>query len=81
MPIHHKMKKPQLLKQTLHLLQFGVHIGMTSDVKGIFILTGDSTLFSLIGKSMFGIPVEGDMFYRLVANLKIWLLEVFLPIC
>lgn len=60
MPVHHEMKKPRLLKQTLHL-QFGVLIGMTIDVKGKLILAGDSTLFSSIGESMYGIPLEGDM--------------------
>ena len=60
MPFHHEMKKPQLLKQSLHL-QFGVLIGMTIDIKGKLILAGDSTLFSSIGQSMYGIPLEGDM--------------------
>ena len=60
MPFHHEMKKPQILKQSLHL-QFGVLIGMMIDIKGKLILAGDSTLFSSIGESMYGIPLEGDM--------------------
>ena len=57
---HHEMRKPQILEQSLQL-QFGVLIGMMIDIKGKFILAGDSTLFSSIGKSMYGIPLEGDM--------------------
>lgn len=60
MPIQHEMKKPQLINQSLQL-QFGVLIGMTIDINGKFILAGDSNLFSSIGESMFGMPIEGDM--------------------
>ena len=59
-PIHHEIKKPRLLEQSLHL-QFGVLIGITVDIKGKLILAGDSTIFGSIGESMFGMPLEGDM--------------------
>ena len=59
-PIHHEITKPRLLKQSLHL-PFGVLIGMTIDIKGKLILAGDSTLFSSIGESMYGMPLEGEM--------------------
>lgn len=59
-PINHEIAKPQLLKQHLQT-QFGVLIGITGDVKGKLVLSGESTVFGSIGESMFGMPVEGEM--------------------
>jgi len=42
-------------------LQFGVLIGFTGDLKGKLILSGEHAVFSEIGKSMFGMDIEGEM--------------------
>ncbi|WP_082918170.1 chemotaxis protein CheX [Oceanobacillus sp. Castelsardo] len=59
-PINYQISKPQLLGKNLEL-QFGVLIGVTGDVKGSLILTGDPGVFSSIGEAMFGMPLEGEM--------------------
>ncbi|OZU87192.1 chemotaxis protein CheX [Virgibacillus indicus] len=59
-PINYQMSKPQLLGKTLNL-QFGVLIGVTGDIKGRLILAGNPAVFSSIGESMFGMPLEGEM--------------------
>lgn len=59
-PIEHEIAKPQLVNKLLHI-QFGVLIGITGDVKGKLILSGDTSIFGSIGQSMFGMPVEGEM--------------------
>lgn len=46
----------------MHLqLQFGVLIGITGDVKGKLILSGQTDVFSIIGETMFGTTIENDM--------------------
>src|SRR5699024_5787188 len=58
--IDHQIAKPTLLNQYLHL-HFGVLIGITGDVKGQLILSGEQHVFGSIGKAMFGADLEGDM--------------------
>ncbi|MFZ3577038.1 chemotaxis protein CheX [Virgibacillus sp. DJP39] len=59
-PIEHKISKPSLLEQMLQI-QFGVLIGITGDVKGKLVLSGDTNVFGSIGESMFGMALEGEM--------------------
>lgn len=59
-PIKHEMSKPRLLEQSLRI-QFGVLIGITGDVKGKLVLSGNTTTFGSIGESMFGMPIDGEM--------------------
>ncbi|HLT55818.1 MAG TPA: chemotaxis protein CheX [Bacillota bacterium] len=59
-PIPYKISKPKLLGKALDL-QFGVLIGITGDLKGKLILSGEHAVFSEIGKSMFGMDIEGEM--------------------
>ncbi|MFD1446899.1 chemotaxis protein CheX [Oceanobacillus profundus] len=59
-PIKYQMSKPHLLGKHLEV-QFGVLIGVTEDIKGSLILSGDTTVFSSIGEAMFGMPLEGEM--------------------
>lgn len=54
------INKPQLLNDEL-ILTFGVLIGITGDVKGKLVLTGDMATFATIGNGMYGLPLEGDM--------------------
>lgn len=59
-PIHLKMEELKQLETSLPL-QFGVLIGITGDVRGKLILTGNKKVFGAIGQSMFGMPLEGEM--------------------
>ncbi|WP_026907583.1 chemotaxis protein CheX [Paucisalibacillus globulus] len=59
-PLEQKLSKPELLVDKL-TLPFGVLIGITGDVKGQLILSGDSNVFSSIAEVMFGMPLEGEM--------------------
>lgn len=59
-PIKYQMSKPHLLGKNLEV-QFGVLIGVTGDIKGSLILSGDTNVFSSIGEAMFGMPLEGEM--------------------
>jgi len=59
-PIEFQMEKPRLLHQEFHLY-FGVLIGITGDIKGKLVFTGDQKTFGSIGEKMFGMPLEGEM--------------------
>jgi len=59
-PLSVEMNKPSTVEGKLDL-EFGVLIGMTGDIKGKLILAGKSNVFSVIGETMFGMPVEGEM--------------------
>jgi len=59
-PIQFDVKKPKLFRQDFHLY-FGVLIGITGDIKGRLVFTGDPETFGSIGKVMFGSPLEGEM--------------------
>lgn len=59
-PINYRISKPQVLEQSLKL-QFGVLIGITGDIKGNLILAGEESVFAAVGKTMFGMPLEGEM--------------------
>ncbi|GAA0317463.1 hypothetical protein GCM10008967_05040 [Bacillus carboniphilus] len=54
------MGELNLIEDSLQL-QFGVLIGVTGDVKGKLVFSGESSVFSFIGESMFGMPLEGEM--------------------
>lgn len=59
-PIKHEVSKPRLLEQSLHI-EFGVLIGITGDIRGKLVLSGDTAIFSSIGEVMFGMALEGEM--------------------
>jgi len=59
-PLNHQIGKPSLLEQSLKL-QFGVLIGIVGDVTGKILFTGERHVFGLIGESMFGMTIEGEM--------------------
>lgn len=59
-PLAFKMSKPQLLNDYL-ILKFGVLIGITGDIKGKLVLSGQLPTFATIGETMFGMAIEGDM--------------------
>src|SRR5690625_3199796 len=59
-PIDFQTDKPELSNDFFHL-EFGVLIGITGDIKGKLVLTGETDTFGAIGEVMFGMPLEGDM--------------------
>jgi len=59
-PMEFQMEKPRVMKQEFHL-HFGVLIGITGEIKGKLVFTGEKHTFSSIGEKMFGMPLEGEM--------------------
>ncbi|MGJ9383178.1 chemotaxis protein CheX [Salipaludibacillus sp. CF4.18] len=59
-PLNLELHKAKLSEQVL-TLNYGVFIGITGDLKGKMILTGDPEVFGGIGQTMFGMPLEGEM--------------------
>lgn len=58
--MNYKVDKPTIGASSFQL-QFGVLIGITGDVKGKLILSGQTDVFSIIGETMFGTTIENDM--------------------
>lgn len=59
-PVESTISKPKLDQDYL-LVQYGVFIGITGDIKGKLVLVGEEKLFSSLGQVMFGMEVDGDM--------------------
>jgi chemotaxis protein CheX len=59
-PIKHEVNQPRIAGKNLKL-QFGVLIGITGDLKGKLVLSGEPTVFGAIGETMFGMPLEDEM--------------------
>lgn len=59
-PIDYDFERPRVINQDFRLF-FGVLIGITGDIKGKLVFSGDQTTFGSIGEKMFGMPLEGDM--------------------
>jgi len=59
-PMAHQVNQPGLTEDSVRV-QYGVLIGTTGDIKGNLVLHGETTLFSLIGETMFGMPLDGQM--------------------
>lgn len=59
-PIDYTISKPKLQKE-LVLVQYGVFVGITGDIKGKLVLIGEQNLFSSLGEIMFGVPVQDEM--------------------
>lgn len=59
-PVEYSLSKPALDNELI-LVQYGVFIGITGDIKGKLILIGEEELFGSLGRVMFGTEVDGDM--------------------
>ncbi|WP_163970617.1 chemotaxis protein CheX [Oceanobacillus halotolerans] len=59
-PINHEIAKPELLETSLKV-QFGVLIGITGDVVGKLVLSGDKSVFGSIGETMYGMALDGEI--------------------
>ncbi|MEN2467187.1 chemotaxis protein CheX [Ornithinibacillus sp. FSL M8-0202] len=67
-PIQATIGKPELFSNSLQL-QYGVFIGITGDIRGKLVLSGDRQVFSGIGEAMFGMPIQDDMLVSLSGEL------------
>ncbi|WP_240377023.1 chemotaxis protein CheX [Bacillus piscicola] len=67
-PLSVTVEAVQPLEQVL-TLRFGVLIGITGDMKGKLLLTGESSVFGAIGETMFGMPIEGEMLHSFSGEL------------
>ncbi|TMN21395.1 chemotaxis protein CheX [Lentibacillus cibarius] len=59
-PVQYSRQKPTLLAKEFHL-EYGVLIGITGDIQGKLVLSGDPEVFSAIGETMYGMSLEGEM--------------------
>ncbi|TFB14219.1 chemotaxis protein CheX [Filobacillus milosensis] len=59
-PMDLDVNQPSRLENHLQL-EFGVLIGITGDLQGRLVLSANSQVFSSVGESMYGIPLEGEM--------------------
>lgn len=59
-PIDYQTMKPRLIDRDFQL-DFGVLIGITGDIKGKLVFTGQPLTFGSIGKIMFQTELEGEM--------------------
>jgi chemotaxis protein CheX len=50
-------------------VDFGVMVGLIGDIEGDFFLLGKEKLFSSLGETMFGMPLEGEMLKSFVGEL------------
>ncbi|MCL7746707.1 chemotaxis protein CheX [Halalkalibacter alkaliphilus] len=67
-PLHVTNSFPQVTEQSI-LVDYGVFIELTGDIKGKLVLCGEIFVFSAIGQSMFGIPIEGEMLDSFIGEL------------
>ncbi|WP_409305596.1 chemotaxis protein CheX [Peribacillus sp. SCS-155] len=67
-PISFEKKSAGAIEDHLHL-EFAVLIGLTGELKGKFIFKGEPAVFSAIGESMFGMPLEGEMLVSFAGEL------------
>jgi len=61
LPMNIQVAAPTITHEPYEQKEMGVLIGIVGDLKGRIIIDGSSTIFSSIGSSMFGMPLEGEM--------------------
>lgn len=59
-PIEFQINKPKRIEKDFRL-NFGVLIGITGDVKGKLVFTGQQPTFNAIGEKMFGMSLDEEM--------------------
>ncbi|AYC29427.1 chemotaxis protein CheX [Paenisporosarcina cavernae] len=68
-PIEMDVKTPSLMAQPFEQQEMGVLIGMIGDLKGRIIIDSVPEVFSKIGNTMFGMPLEGEMLESFTGEL------------
>ncbi|KGR81698.1 chemotaxis protein CheX [Lysinibacillus odysseyi] len=61
LPMNMNIASPSLAGEPYIQQEMGVLIGLIGGLKGRVIIDGSPTVFSNIGSSMFGMPLEGEM--------------------
>lgn len=61
LPNNIQVSTPTITQEPYEQKEMGVLIGIVGDLKARIIIDGASTIFSNIGSSMFGMPLEGEM--------------------
>src|SRR5690625_6893125 len=59
-PVEPQINKPQLVEEQCHL-NFGVLVGITGDMNGKLVFTGETETFSSISQVLYQMPLEGEM--------------------
>jgi len=59
-PIEFQLQRPKRVTNNFHL-NFGVLIGITGDIQGKLVFTGQPVTFNSIGEKMFGMPLNDEM--------------------
>lgn len=67
-PIDSSSKEPSIFQGNV-VLDFGVLIGITGDIKGKILYKGKEHLFGLMAERMYGMALEGDMLHSFVGEL------------
>jgi chemotaxis protein CheX len=55
-------------KESVIQSEMGVLVGITGDIYGRILIDGESDIFSRLGESMFGMPLEGEMLHSFVGE-------------
>jgi len=61
LPMDIEVKSPSIISEPVQQQQMGVLIGLIGDLKGRVIIDSSPEVFSGIGSTMFGMPLEGEM--------------------
>lgn len=67
-PIDYNVITPRLITEAIKL-NYRVQIGITGDIDAKLILTGEMTMFSLIGKKMYGMTLDNEMLHSFSGEL------------
>ncbi|MGY3716930.1 chemotaxis protein CheX [Sutcliffiella cohnii] len=67
-PLEFKTDNARLLDQSVKL-EYGVLIGIIGDVEGKLILEGEPAVFSSLGDSLYGMPMEEEMLVSFTGEL------------
>lgn len=69
LPFPIELERPSLFTEPFNQDSIAVLIGMTGDVKGRLIISGDEEVFGKIGEGMFGMRLEGEMLESFAGEL------------
>ena len=69
LPMDIEVKSPSIISEPFQQQQMGVLIGLIGDLKGRVIIDSSPEVFSGIGSTMFGMPLEGEMLESFTGNL------------
>ena len=68
-PLELNVQPPSLMAQPFEQDEIGVLIGMIGDIKGRIIINSTEKVFGMIGQTMFGMAIEGEMLESFTGEL------------